>query len=108
MLNINIGLSPLDMLSSLEKMWRLSESKIQATAQSWDPADGAPVFTVEGRWATRGWTEWTQGFQFGSSLLQYDATGEEEFLAESLEPFRDRLAASYSELCNPLETGTGP
>jgi len=30
------------------------------------------------------------------------------FMAEALEPFRDRLAASYSELCNPLETGTGP
>ncbi len=92
MLNINIGLSPLDMLSALEKMWRLSESKIQATAQSWDPADGAPVFTVEGRWATRGWTEWTQGFQFGSSLLQYDATGEEKFLADALENTRNRMA----------------
>ncbi len=31
-----------------------------------------------------------------------------EFMSDSLEPFRDRLAASYSELCNPLETGTGP
>ena len=30
------------------------------------------------------------------------------FMVDSLEPFRDRLAASYSELCNPLETGTGP
>ena len=30
-----------------------------------------------------------------------------DFMAESLEPFRDRLADSYSELCNPLETGTG-
>jgi hypothetical protein len=31
-----------------------------------------------------------------------------DFMAESLEPFREQLAASYSELCNPLETGTGP
>ena len=29
---------------------------------------------------TRGWTEWTQGFQFGSALLQFDATGDKEFL----------------------------
>src|SRR5262249_24543016 len=28
----------------------------------------------------RGWTEWTQGFQFGSALLQFDATGDREFL----------------------------
>ena len=38
------------------------------------------MFTVEGRYRARGWTEWTQGFQFGSALLQFDATGEREFL----------------------------
>ena len=42
--------------------------------------DGSPVFTVEGRYRARGWTEWTQGFQFGSALLQFDATGDEQFL----------------------------
>ena len=26
-------------------------------------SDGAPVFTVDGRYTARGWTEWTQGFQ---------------------------------------------
>src|SRR6185503_7808439 len=40
----------------------------------------APVFTVNGRYQARGWTEWTQGFQFGSALLQFDATGEADFL----------------------------
>ena len=38
------------------------------------------MFTVEGRYQSRGWTEWTQGFQFGSAVLQFDATGETEFL----------------------------
>src|SRR5262249_953213 len=33
-----------------------------------------------GSYTSRGWTEWTQGFQFGSALLQFDATGEEAFL----------------------------
>ena len=42
--------------------------------------EGTPVFTVEGRYTCRGWTEWTQGFQFGSALLQFDATGDEAFL----------------------------
>ena len=27
-----------------------------------------------------GWTEWTQGFQFGSAILQFDATGDQQFL----------------------------
>jgi hypothetical protein len=47
---------------------------------SWKPADGTPVFTVKGRYTSRGWTEWTQGFQFGSAILQFDATGDERFL----------------------------
>ena len=34
------------------------------------------MFTVQGRYQARGWTEWTQGFQFGSALLQFDATGD--------------------------------
>jgi unsaturated chondroitin disaccharide hydrolase len=38
------------------------------------------VYTVEGKYTTRGWTEWTQGFQFGSSILQFDATGDKIFL----------------------------
>ena len=41
---------------------------------------GSPVFTVHGRYTSRGWTEWTQGFQFGAPILQFDATGEREFL----------------------------
>src|SRR5204862_7050736 len=43
-------------------------------------AGGAPVFTREGRYTARGWTEWTQGFQVGAAILQFDATGEREFL----------------------------
>ena len=44
------------------------------------PAHGAPVFTVNGRYTRRGWTEWTEGFQYGSALLQFDATGDRAFL----------------------------
>ena len=35
---------------------------------------------MKGKYTSRGWTEWTQGFQFGSALLQFDATGDERFL----------------------------
>jgi hypothetical protein len=35
---------------------------------------------VNGKYSTRGWTEWTQGFQFGCALLQFDAEDDEEFL----------------------------
>jgi len=31
------------------------------------------VFTVKGKYTTRGWTEWTQGFQFGFGVAEVDA-----------------------------------
>ena len=65
---------------SLNQFWDLSGQKIKAIEKRYDGQSGTPVFTVEGKYTTRGWTEWTQGFQFGSALLQFDATGEKEFL----------------------------
>jgi hypothetical protein len=38
------------------------------------------VFTVKGTYTAKGWTEWTQGFQYGSALLHFDATGDELYL----------------------------
>lgn len=64
----------------IEALFALSASKIRSLQNSWTPSRGAPVFTVEGLYTSRGWTEWTQGFLFGSSLLQFDATGEKDFL----------------------------
>ncbi|HSB61054.1 MAG TPA: glycosyl hydrolase, partial [Vicinamibacteria bacterium] len=80
MIRIDRERTPRDLLSKLERVFALSAGKIRALERAWDPAEGAPVFTVEGRYRARGWTEWTQGFQFGSALLQFDATGEREFL----------------------------
>ncbi|MEQ8810042.1 MAG: glycoside hydrolase family 88 protein, partial [Imperialibacter sp.] len=65
---------------SLSRFWDLSGQKILAIEKQYDGQAGTPVFTVEGKYTTRGWTEWTQGFQFGSALLQFDATGEKQFL----------------------------
>jgi hypothetical protein len=80
MIIINNELQPADLLSPLEKFWELSGQKIKNIEQEYDLSKGSPVFTEKGRYTTRGWTEWTQGFQFGSAILQFDATGEKEFL----------------------------
>lgn len=64
----------------LKRFWELSAKKILLIEKNYDVSKGSPVFTVQGKYTTRGWTEWTQGFQFGSSILQFDATGEKEFL----------------------------
>ena len=59
---------------------------------SWASANGAPVFTVDGRYTARGWTEWTEGFQYGSALLQFDATGDTTFLDLGRERTLTRMA----------------
>ncbi|GAB4109980.1 MAG: hypothetical protein Kow00105_18700 [Phycisphaeraceae bacterium] len=53
-------------------MFKLAARKARALDRSWDASRGTPVFTVEGRYTTRGWTEWTQGFQYGCMILAGD------------------------------------
>ena len=79
-MKINPDLTPAQLAPAVERLFELSASKILSIERSWKPADGTPVFTVKGRYTSRGWTEWTQGFQFGSAVLQFDATDDERFL----------------------------
>src|SRR5882724_1974761 len=79
-LRIDSKLTAKRLLSNIERLFALSAEKIVRLEKKWVPSKGTPVFTVKGEYISRGWTEWTQGFQFGSALLQYDATGEQRFL----------------------------
>ncbi|RFS14386.1 glycoside hydrolase family 88 protein [Emticicia sp. C21] len=80
MIRINYKLTPTDLSDKLKRFWELSGEKISSIEQNYDVAKGSPVFTAAGKYTTRGWTEWTQGFQFGSAILQFDATGDTKFL----------------------------
>jgi unsaturated chondroitin disaccharide hydrolase len=80
MIPIRTDLTPEKLEPKLRRLFELSAAKIRSLDESWEPSQGAPVFTSQGRYTSRGWTEWTQGFQFGSAILQFDATGESEFL----------------------------
>ncbi|MFI6758269.1 hypothetical protein ACIBF5_03870 [Micromonospora sp. NPDC050417] len=73
-------LTPARLIPKIDRLWALSAEKIDSIEQTSPPGSPSPVFTVDGRYTARGWTEWTQGFQYGSALLQYDATGEHRFL----------------------------
>ncbi|MBA4849611.1 glycoside hydrolase family 88 protein [Emticicia sp. BO119] len=80
MIRINYKLKPTDLSDKLKRFWELSGEKISLIEQNYDATKGSPVFTADGKYTTRGWTEWTQGFQFGSAILQFDATGDNSFL----------------------------
>ncbi len=92
MMQIDRPRTPADLLPRVTALFELSAGKIRSLENSWRDADGAPVFTVNGRYTARGWTEWTEGFQYGSSLLQFDATGDREFLALGRDRTLTRMA----------------
>jgi hypothetical protein len=80
MIRLDQRLTPKSLLPAIDRMFDLSGRKVGLIEKVWNPADGTPVFTVRGKYTSRGWTEWTQGFQFGSAILQYDATGDAAML----------------------------
>ncbi len=85
-------LAPADLVSKIQGLFELSAAKIDALERRWRPEDGAPVFTVAGQYRARGWTEWTQGFQFGAAVLQFDATGDRAFLELARSRTLERMA----------------
>ncbi|MCP4453578.1 MAG: glycosyl hydrolase, partial [Planctomycetes bacterium] len=82
-----------DLKAKLNRFWDLSAQKITAIDREYDSSQGTPVFTVNGQYTTRGWTEWTQGFQVGSAILQFDATQDPTFLDMGREATRQHMAA---------------
>jgi len=98
MLKIDYQLQPQNLSKKLLLFWELSGEKIRNIDKNYDTAKGSPVFTVNGKYSTRGWTEWTQGFQFGSSILQFDATGENYFLEAGRKNTLEKMAPHISHI----------
>ena len=92
MITIRHDLKPEDISPKLKKLWEASAVKILSIDAGEKPGSATPVFTVAGKYTARGWTEWTQGFVYGSAILQYDATGDEKFLKLGRDRTRDRMA----------------
>jgi len=97
-IRIDQTVTPRRLVSPIERLFELSAVKILSLEKTWSRSEGAPVFTVRGRYTARGWTEWTQGFQYGSALLQFDATGEERFLEIGRRGTVERMAAHVSHV----------
>jgi hypothetical protein len=79
-MKIDPQLRPAGLRAPIDRLFALSAEKIHSLEESWTPGASAPVFTAAGKYTSRGWTEWTQGFQFGAAILQFDATGDRQFL----------------------------
>jgi hypothetical protein len=96
MIKINNTLTVAGFSTTLNAFWQLSAQKIHLIEKNYDESKGSPVFTIAGQYTTRGWTEWTQGFQFGSALLQFDATGDKPMLENARQKTVERMAPHIS------------
>lgn len=95
---IQTDLRPADLEPLLNRFFSHAADKIARLDRDWDSSKGTPVFTVEGRYTTRGWTEWTQGFMYGCQILQFDATGERSFLSMGRENTLRHMAPHVSHV----------
>lgn len=96
MIHINFKLTTAELSIYLKRFWELSAQKLNLIESQYNEAQGSPVFTINGRYSTRGWTEWTQGFQYGSALIHFDATGEKTILGKAKNKIVEKMAPHLS------------
>jgi hypothetical protein len=92
MMKINHDLRPADLRLKIDKLWQVSGPKIMSLEREEVPGGGTPVYTVGGKYTSRGWTEWTQGFIYGSAILQFDAHWDDKFLLLGRKRTVERMA----------------
>ena len=84
--------------NGLSRCFALAKEKIRLIDAEYDDGKGSPVFTVDGKYTTRGWTEWTEGFRYGIAILHFDATGDEESLASGRRRTVVKMASHVSHI----------
>ncbi|MFM2243157.1 MAG: hypothetical protein RLZ97_2012 [Verrucomicrobiota bacterium] len=87
-----------DLQAPLQRFFALAKDKIEAIDREYDESQGSPVFTVGGKYTTRGWTEWTEGFRYGIAILHFDATGDLASLASGRERTVRKMASHVSHI----------
>jgi len=79
-MKIDQSLTAKSLSSAVERVFDIAATKTKKLDKAWDRDKGTPVYTVDGKYDTRGWTEWTQGFQYGCLILAGDATGDDKLI----------------------------
>lgn len=95
-MKVNKSIKVDDLKPKLDYFFELSGHKISSIDSNWNSDLGTPVFTIGGKYTTRGWTEWTQGFQFGCAILQFEVSGDEMFLEIGRKGTLEKMATHVS------------
>jgi hypothetical protein len=98
MIKIDDELTAAALEPATTRLFEASAAKIERLERRWNPSAGTPVFTENGQYTSRGWTEWTQGFQFGAAILQFDATADERFLQIGRQATVDKMASHVTHI----------
>ena len=98
MIHIDPALTPKNFEAAARRVFEASAPKIRALQKRWKASHGTPVFTIAGKYTSRGWTEWTEGFVYGSAILQYDATGDRAMLRIGREGTLQRMASHVTHV----------
>jgi hypothetical protein len=91
-MKIDSTITATDLAGPLARLFQLASAKVVQLDRAWDSPRGSPVITVNGQYTTRGWTEWTQGFQYGCAILAFDATDDRTLLELGRSRTRQRMA----------------
>lgn len=97
-MKIDAKLTPEDLTRPASRVLELAGDKARALDSAWDPSLGTPVFTASGKYTTRGWTEWTQGFQYGIPILAFDGTDQRDLLELGRAKTLQNMAAHVSHI----------
>ena len=79
-MKIDAKITAADLAGPVKRVLQLAGEKARLLEKEWDVSRGTPVFTVQGKYTSRGWTEWTQGFQYGIAILAFDGTDQKDLL----------------------------
>ncbi|MAU72578.1 MAG: glycosyl hydrolase [Pseudozobellia sp.] len=95
-MQIDYQIAPQELSEKLTNLWTHSANKIKSMNAHLKSGKGSPVVTVNGIYEPRSWTDWTQGFQYGSELFQFDATGDSFFLNIAIDNIKSKMTSHVS------------
>ncbi len=97
-MQIDMKVNAADLADAAHEVFEAAAGKVRSIYETRDPSSGAPVYTVAGRYTQRGWTEWTEGFQYGCALLAFDGAGDDELLELSRRQTWEHMAPHLSHV----------
>ncbi|HEX8325816.1 MAG TPA: hypothetical protein VF595_18070 [Tepidisphaeraceae bacterium] len=91
-------LASADLSKPIDRVFALAAAKVRQIDNTWDLARGTPVFTLDGQYTTRGWTEWTEGFVYGNAILAFEQTGDQALLEIGRRKTLQRMAGHVTHI----------